>query len=83
VICFRGVKFPHKAMVLLLESDAACTSLNGHSARKIAELVLVVLSLLFIRSLRILSGCHIINKCVGHQGMKLRGAAVLIPGMAL
>jgi hypothetical protein len=42
VICYRGFSFSQKAMVLLvLESDAACTSLNGHSARKSAVLVLV------------------------------------------
>jgi hypothetical protein len=32
VICFRGLRFPQIAVVLLLESDAACTCLNGHSA---------------------------------------------------
>jgi len=41
VIYYRGLKFPQKAMVLLLlESDAACTCLNGHSAGKSAVLVL-------------------------------------------
>ena len=36
MICYRGLKFPHKGVVLLvLESDAACTSFNGHSARKL------------------------------------------------
>ena len=42
VISYRGLKFPHRAAVLLvLESDGACTSLNGHCARKSAVLVLV------------------------------------------
>jgi len=41
-ICYRGINFPHRAAVLLvLESDGACTSLNGHCARKSAMLVLV------------------------------------------
>ena len=41
VISFRWLKFPQKAVVLLLlESDAACTSLNGHSAWKCAVLFL-------------------------------------------
>jgi len=40
VIYYRGLKFPQKAMVVvLLESDAACTCLNGHSAGKSAVLV--------------------------------------------
>jgi len=40
VIYCRGLKFPQKAVVLLLlESDAACTSLNGHCAWKCAVLV--------------------------------------------
>jgi len=35
-------EFPHRAMVLLmLESDAACTGLSGQSARNSAVLVLV------------------------------------------
>ena len=39
---YRGRKFPCRAVVLLvLESDGACTSLNGHSAIKSAVLVLV------------------------------------------
>jgi hypothetical protein len=43
MIYYRGLKFPHRAVVLLeLESDGACTCLNGHSARKSAVLVLVV-----------------------------------------
>ena len=30
----RGLKFPHRAVVLLvLESDGACTGLNGHSGK--------------------------------------------------
>jgi len=34
--------FPQRAeFVLVLESDAACTSLSGHCARKSAVLVLV------------------------------------------
>ena len=42
VIYCRGLKFPHTAVVLLvLESDGACTGLNGHCARKSAVLVLV------------------------------------------
>ena len=42
VIYYRGRKFAHKAVVLLpLESDAAFTSLNDHSARKSAVLVVV------------------------------------------
>jgi hypothetical protein len=37
-----GLKFPHKAVVLLvLESDGACTSLIGHCARKSTVLILV------------------------------------------
>jgi len=40
LIYYRGHKFPQRAKVLLpLESDAAFTSLNGHSARKSAVLV--------------------------------------------
>jgi len=32
---YRGLKFSHRAMVFCtLESDAANTSLNGHSAKK-------------------------------------------------
>ena len=42
IIYYRGCKFPQKAVVLLLlESGAAFTSLNGLSARKSAVLVLV------------------------------------------
>jgi len=42
MIYYRGLKFPHTAVVLLvLESDGACTGLNGHCARKSAVLVLV------------------------------------------
>jgi hypothetical protein len=42
VVYYRGLKFPHWALVLLvLESDGACTSLNDHCARKSAVLVLV------------------------------------------
>ena len=42
VIYCRVLKFPHTAMVLLvLESDGACTGLYGHCARKSAVLVLV------------------------------------------
>ena len=42
VIYYRGLKFPHRAAVLLvLESDGACTGLNGHCARKSTVLVLV------------------------------------------
>jgi len=42
MIYYRGLKFPHRAVVLLvLESDGACTSLNLHSARKTEVLVLV------------------------------------------
>jgi hypothetical protein len=42
VIFYRGLKFPQRAVILVvLESDAACISLNGHSARKCAVLVLV------------------------------------------
>jgi hypothetical protein len=38
----KGLKFPHRAVVLLvLESDGACTGLNGRSARKCSVLVLV------------------------------------------
>jgi len=37
-----GLKLPQRAVILLvLESDVAYTSLNGHSARKSAVLVLV------------------------------------------
>jgi hypothetical protein len=42
VIYYRGLKFPHMAVVLLvLESDGACTGLDGHTARKSAVLVLI------------------------------------------
>jgi hypothetical protein len=42
VIYYRGIKFPHREMVLLvLESDAAFTSLNGHFEIKSAVFVLV------------------------------------------
>jgi hypothetical protein len=42
VIYYRGLKLPHRAVVVLvLESDGACTGLNGHCARKSAVLVLV------------------------------------------
>ena len=42
VICYKEHKFPQEGVVLLLlESDAACTSLNGNSASKRAVLVLV------------------------------------------
>ena len=42
MIYYRGLKFPHRAVVLLvLESDGACTGLNGHCARKSAVLVVV------------------------------------------
>jgi len=42
VIYYRGLKFPHTAVVLLvLESYGACTSLSGHPARKSAVLVLI------------------------------------------
>ena len=35
VIYYRGLKFPHRAVVLLLlENNGACTGLNGHSAVK-------------------------------------------------
>jgi len=36
------LNFPNRAVVLLvLESDGACTGLNGHSARKLAVFVLL------------------------------------------
>jgi len=42
VIYNKGLKFPHKAVVLLvLDSDAACNILIDHSARKSAVMVLV------------------------------------------
>jgi len=42
VICYRGLKFPQSAMfLLLLESDAASTSLHDHFARKNAVLVVI------------------------------------------
>jgi hypothetical protein len=42
VIYYKGRKYPQIVVVLLpLESDAAFTTLNGHSARKIAVLVVV------------------------------------------
>jgi hypothetical protein len=42
VMFYWGLKFPHRAMILCaLESDAANTSSNGHSAKKIVVLVLV------------------------------------------
>jgi hypothetical protein len=41
LIYYMRLKFPHTAVALLvLESDGACTSLNGHCARKSAVLVL-------------------------------------------
>jgi hypothetical protein len=40
VTCYRGLKFPHRAVVLLLlERDTAYTSLTGHSVSKSAVLV--------------------------------------------
>ena len=42
VIYCRGLKFPHRAVVLLvLESDGACTGLNVYSGRKTEVLVSV------------------------------------------
>jgi hypothetical protein len=42
MIYYRGLKFPHRAVVLLvLESDGACAGLNGHCAIKTEVLVLV------------------------------------------
>ena len=42
LIHYRGLKFPHRAAVLLvLESDGACISLNCHSAKESIVLVLV------------------------------------------
>jgi hypothetical protein len=42
VIYCRELKFPHKAVVVLVvKSDGACTSLNGHCAWESAVLVLV------------------------------------------
>ena len=42
MIYYRGLKFPHRAeVVLVLERDGACTYLNDNSARKCALLVLV------------------------------------------
>jgi len=42
LIYYRGLKIPHSAVVLLvLESDCACTGLNDHCARESAVLVLV------------------------------------------
>ena len=42
MIYYKGLKFPRRSLVVLvLESDGAYTSLNGHSARKSAVLVLV------------------------------------------
>jgi hypothetical protein len=41
VICYGELRFLHRAVVLLvLERDAACSFLNGYSARKSAVLVL-------------------------------------------
>jgi len=41
VIYYRGLRFPQReVVVLLLESDAAYTSLSGHSAGKVSVLVL-------------------------------------------
>ena len=40
---YRGLKFPHRAVVLCtLESDAANTSLNGHSAKKKSAVFVLV-----------------------------------------
>ena len=42
MIYYRGLKYPHRAAVLLvLESDGACTGLNVRCARKTKVLVLV------------------------------------------
>jgi len=42
LICYMGLKFPHGAVFLhVLESDGACTGLNGHCASNSAVLVLV------------------------------------------
>jgi hypothetical protein len=39
---YGGIKFSQREMILLtLDNDAACTSLNGHSAIKIAVFVLL------------------------------------------
>jgi hypothetical protein len=41
VIYYRGLRFPQRAVVLLvLEINATCTGLNGHSAGKCTVLVL-------------------------------------------
>jgi hypothetical protein len=37
--CYRGLTFPQRAVVVLLESDATCTSLNCHCAGKSAVLI--------------------------------------------
>jgi len=40
VICYRGLKFPQRAVVFLpLEIDAACSNLFAHFARKSAVLL--------------------------------------------
>jgi len=40
VICYRGLKFPQRAVVFLpLETDAACSNLIAHFARKRAVLL--------------------------------------------
>jgi hypothetical protein len=42
VIHCRGLKFPHTGVVLLVvQSDGACSGLNGHCARKTKVLGLV------------------------------------------
>ena len=42
VIYCRGLKFPHRAVVLLvLESDGACTGLNGHLSKETKVLLSV------------------------------------------
>jgi hypothetical protein len=40
VICYRGLRFPQRAVVFLpLEIDAACSNLIAHFARKSAVLL--------------------------------------------
>jgi hypothetical protein len=42
MICYRGLKFPQRAIVVLaLETDATCTGSSGHCARKWSVLGLV------------------------------------------
>ena len=69
MIYYRGIKSSHTAVVLLvLESDGACTSLNGHSARK-TKFPWRAVVLLVLES---------DSACTGLNGHSARKSAVLV-----